>query len=134
MLLIASRGRAASGPASSTLLARALALTLATRPNPSARAVARRDAVLLRVFRRRFLDHRPHHVLHRRDPVGDELPPLAGPLLDAHRVVALVIGAGDLERRGEIGPAELCEPLLGDVEVLETIAHLPPGQRLAPLH
>src|SRR5579883_3006085 len=47
------------------------------------RAVARRDALLLGVFERRFLVHVLKHLAIGLDPVGDELPVLTVPLLDA---------------------------------------------------
>src|SRR6185503_11322289 len=60
----------------------------------------RLDLAFGRELRRRLFDHRADHVAHRRDPVGDDLPGLAVPLLDQDRAVALVIGAGDLDRVG----------------------------------
>ena len=39
-----------------------------------------------------------------------------------------------LERRREVGHAELRQPLLGDVEVFQAIAHLLPGERLLAVH
>src|SRR5687768_2698241 len=51
-------------------------------------AIARRDVLLLRVRRRRLLDHRAHQLLVGLDPVGDHLPLLAVPLLELHRTAA----------------------------------------------
>src|SRR5690348_4298487 len=62
------------------------------------RAIARRDAFLFRVFRRRLLDHGTHDRLVRFDPVGDGIPLPAVPLQELHRASALVIHARDLER------------------------------------
>src|SRR5688572_13763926 len=64
-------------------------------------AIARRDVLLLRVRRRRLLDHRAHQILVGLDPVGDHLPLLAVPLLELHRTAAFVVGAGHLERLHE---------------------------------
>src|SRR5882672_5302835 len=116
MLLTASSGRDAS---------------LATGPPLLLlRAVAHRVAELLALLDGRRLELRPDHVAHRRDPVGDDVPLLAVPLLDEHGPVALVVLAGDLDRMREVLHADLLEPLLGQVEVLEAPAHLLAGERL----
>src|SRR5439155_10240291 len=94
------------------------------------RAVAHRVAELLRLLDGGPLDLRPDDVAHRSDPVGDDVPLLAVPLLDQHGPAALVVLAGDLDRMREALHAELLEPLLGQVEVLEAPAHLLAGERL----
>ena len=55
---------------------------------------------------------------------------LAVPLLELDRAAALVVGAGHLERLHEAGGAELLQPRLGDVEVLDAPADLLGRQRL----
>src|SRR5262245_27459988 len=115
MLLTARSGRGAS---------------LATGTLLLFRAVAHRVAELLRLLDRRGLDLGPDDVAHRRDPVGDDVPLLAVPLLDQHRPAALVVLAGDLDRMREALHADLLEPLLGQVEVLEAPPHLLAGGRL----
>src|SRR6266852_8096420 len=94
------------------------------------RAVAHRVAELLRFLDGRRLDLRPDDVAHRRDPVGDDGPLLAVPLLDQQGAAALVVLTGDLDRVREALHADLLEPLLGEVEVLEAPAHLLAGERL----
>src|SRR2546422_4612726 len=86
-------------------------------PSLLLRAVAHRIAELLRFLDGRRLDLRPDDVAHRRDPVGDDVPLLAVPLLDQHGSAALVVLAGDLDRMREVLHADLLEPLLGQVEV-----------------
>src|SRR5713226_4488180 len=93
------------------------------------RAVALRVVELLALLDGGRLDLRAHHVTHGLDPLGDDLPLLAVPLLDEHGAVALVVLAGDLDRPREALHAELVEPLLGQVEVLE-----PPPDLLAREH
>src|SRR6266542_7153562 len=92
-------------------------------------AIARRDAFLLGVGGRGFFDHRAHDRLIRFDPVGDDVPLLAVPLLELDRAASLVIHAGDLDRLQESDGAELLQALLIDVQVLQTPAHLLAGQR-----
>src|SRR5215472_9057953 len=81
-------------------------------------AVARRDALLLGVGERRLLVHFGQHAAVRLDPVGDEVPMLAVPLLDADLAIAFVIGAGQLDRHHQPVGAELGYALRRDVEVL----------------
>src|ERR1051325_11503991 len=73
------------------------------------RAVALRVVELLALFGRRRLDLRPHDVAHRLDPVGDDVPLLAVPLLDQHGAVAFVVLAADLDRMREALHSELVE-------------------------
>src|SRR5712691_8617102 len=93
------------------------------------RAVALRVVELLALLDGGRLDLRPNHVTHRLDPLGDDLPLLAVPLLDEHGAIALVVLTGDLDRPREALHAELVEPLLRQVEVLE-----PPPDLLAREH
>ena len=90
-------------------------------------AVARRDAVLRRVGGRRLLDHRAHDIADRLNPVADEVPLLAVPLLEEHRSIAFVVLAGDLDGQDEAAESELREALLGHIEVLEAPAYLRAG-------
>src|SRR2546427_12454239 len=94
------------------------------------RAVAHRVPELLRLLDGRRLDLRPDHVAHRRDPVGDDGPLLAVPLLDQDGTAPLVVLAADLDRMREVLHADLLEPLLGQVQVLEPPAHLLAAQWL----
>src|SRR3989449_378173 len=93
------------------------------------RAVALRVVELLALLDGGRLALRAPHVTHRLAPLGDALPLLAVPLLDEHGAIALVVLAGDLDRPREALHAELVEPLLRQVEVLE-----PPPDLLAREH
>src|SRR5216683_5685822 len=88
------------------------------------RAVALRVVELLAFFHRRDLDLRTDDVTHRLDPVRDDVPLLAVPLLDEHGTVALVVFARDLHRVREALHAELVEGGVGEIQVLEAPAHL----------
>src|SRR6266849_6847030 len=92
-------------------------------------AVALRVVELLALLDGGRLDLRAHHVTHGLDPLGDDLPLLAVPLLDEHGAVALVVLAGNLDRPREALHAELVEPMFRQVEVLE-----PPPDLLAREH
>src|SRR5882762_1771148 len=94
------------------------------------RAVALRVPELLALLDRRRLDLRPDDFAHGRDPVRDEGPPLAVPLLDEDRAVPLVVLAGDLDRVHEALHPELVQTRLGEVEVLEAPADLLTRERL----
>src|SRR6267142_7131058 len=118
MLLTASSGRAAPFRRLTTLLLLA--------------AVALRVAELLGLVGSGQFDLRAQHVLHGLDPVRDDVPLLAVPLLDEERAAALVVLARDLDRVGEALHADLFEALLGQVQVLEAPAHLL-GRRRLPL-
>src|ERR671918_2082768 len=78
-------------------------------------AVARGVAELLAFLHRRRLQLGPHHVAHGLDPVGDDAPLLAVPLLDHDRPVALVVLARDLHGAREALHPQLLEPLLRHV-------------------
>src|ERR1700687_1451201 len=119
MLLTASSGW---GVSLTALSSPALALLLF-------RAVALRVVELLAFLDGGRLDLRTDHVAHRLEPVGHHLPLLPVPLLDQHGAVALVVLAGGLDRPREALHAELVEPLLRQVEVLE-----PPPDLLAREH
>src|SRR5688500_10323210 len=51
----------------------------------------------------------PHDVPHGHDPVGDDVPLLAVPLLDEDGAVPLVVLAGHLDRVGEPLHAEVVQ-------------------------
>src|SRR3954453_15983233 len=70
-------------------------------------AVARRDVLLLGVLGRGGLDQRPQQGPVGLDPVGDDDPLVAVPLLELHRPAALVVGAGALERLHQAAGPEL---------------------------
>src|SRR2546423_3153536 len=117
MLLTASSGRAAPFRTLTPLLLLA--------------AVALRVPELLALFDGGRLDLGAHDVLHGLNPVRDDVPLLAVPLLDEERAAALVVLARDLDRVGEALHADLFEALLGQVQVLESPAHLLGGRCLA---
>src|SRR6266508_1965581 len=116
MLLTDSSGRAAS------LTARRFLFFLA--------AVAHRVAELLALFDGRGLELRADHLPHGRNPVRHDVPLLAVPLLDEHGAIALVVFAGHLDRVRETLQADLVQPLLREVQVLESPADLLAGERL----
>src|SRR5437763_1432134 len=76
-------------------------------------AVARLDLLLRAVLGRRVLDHRVEDAAIGGVVVGDDLPLLAVPLLDAGLVRALVILAGELHWRDHALEAELLDARLG---------------------
>src|ERR1700747_885473 len=80
------------------------------------RAVARGDALLLRIGERRLVVHFGQHCAIRLDPVGDEFPMLAVPLLDANFAVALVVGAGARNRHHQPVGAQRGDALRGVVK------------------
>src|ERR1700682_3369297 len=88
------------------------------------RTVARREVLLLRVFRRRLLDHSAHELLVMVDPVGNHRPLVAIPLLALDRAATFVIGAGHLQSLHEVGGTELLKPRVADLEVLDPPPHL----------
>src|SRR5712692_8499390 len=93
-------------------------------------AVTRRDSLLLRVRGSRVFDQRADDRLVRLDPVGDQLPLRAVPLLELDRSAAFVVRAGNLDRLQEVVGAELLQALLVQVQVLQAPAHLLARQRL----
>src|SRR5689334_3961524 len=105
MLLTANSGRAAPFPALTSLLLLA--------------AVALRVLELLALVHRGRLDLRAHDFPHRLDPVRDDVPLLAVPLLHENRTVALVVLARDVDGMCELRHPELFEALFGEVEVFE---------------
>src|SRR5215472_8977825 len=96
---------------------------LSTARSHLLRAVARGDALLLGVGERRLRVHFGQHRAVRLDPVGNEMPVLAVPLLDADAAVAFVVRAREPDRHNQPRGAELRDALRRDVEVL-----------VAPLH
>src|SRR5947207_6730780 len=98
-------------------------------------AVALRVAELLGLVDGGRLDLPADDVLHGLDPVRDDVPLLAVPLLDQDRAAALMVLARDLDRVREALHPDLLEALLGQVQVLEAPAHLLGRRgRLAALH
>src|SRR2546430_9044528 len=82
-------------------------------------AVARRDALLLRVLRGIRLDLVAHELAVGLHPVGDDLPLGAIPLLELDQSRALVVQAGDLERRHEADRAQLLQALRSEEHTSE---------------
>src|SRR5262245_24447091 len=115
MLLTTSSGRAAPFPALTPLLFLA--------------AVALRVLELLAFLGSGRLHLRADDLPHRRDPVGDERPLVAVPLLHANRAAALVVLARHLHRVREALHSELLEALVGEIEILEAPADLLRGRR-----
>src|SRR3569623_1800952 len=69
-------------------------------------------------------DQRLDLRLDRLDPVGALGPLLPIPLRHVSGVVAVVVGARDLDRRDEAGRAHLLQPRLADLQRFETAAHV----------
>src|SRR5271169_2451331 len=92
--------------------------------------IARGDTFLFRVVQRRFLVHLGQHRPVRLYPVGDKLPVLPVPLLDANHAIALVVVAGERSRHHQPIGAELRDELRCDVEVLVPPLHLFALERL----
>src|SRR5262249_31096286 len=96
-------------------------------------AVALRVLELRAFLDRRLFQLRPDYFAHGLDPVGDDVPLLAVPLLDGrHAADAFMVVAGDLDRGQEPLHAELLEPLIGHVQVLVAPANLLTGRGLVP--
>src|SRR3984893_13853115 len=93
-------------------------------------AVAPGVPELLALLHRGQLELRTHDLLHGLDPVGDDVPLLAVPLLDQDRPAALVVLAGHLHRVGEALEPDLVQAGLGEAQVLVAPADLLGGQRL----
>src|SRR5262245_44750962 len=87
------------------------------------RAVPWRDALLLRILRRRGLHQGPHQRLIRRNPVTDQGPLLAIPLLELHAPAPLMIAAGEAERRDQALHPQRLERLWCDGEMVEPPLH-----------
>src|SRR5438477_10691816 len=109
MLLTARSGRGPSAALTPLLLLRAVAL---------------RVPELLALLDRRRLDLRADDHTHGRDPVRNEGPLRAVPLLDEDRAVHLVVLAGDLDWVREALHPELAQARLGEVDDLEAPADL----------
>src|ERR1700704_2844973 len=112
-------------------LARRSALTNPRTLQTVFRAVARRDALFLRVLRRVLFDLGAHQLAVGLHPVGDHFPLRAVPLLEFDEARAFMVQAGDLERRHEAARAQLLQALLVDVQMLDAPAHLLAGDGLA---
>src|SRR5882724_10322780 len=80
---------------------------------------AGRDALLLRVSGRLLIDQRQQEIPVRRDPVADDVPLRAVPLDDPRRTAAFMILDRQLQRLHQPQHAELREPLVVDVQMLE---------------
>src|SRR5690606_22530487 len=78
-----------------------------------------------------FLDHRAEHALVRLVPVGTHHPLAAVPRVNARPRRAHVVLASGLDRADHALHTQLFKPLLVEVEVLETPAHLLTGHDLA---
>src|SRR5205085_8224851 len=90
----------------------------------------RRDLLFRRISRRRLLDHGRDHGVVAGVPVGRDLPVLAVPGLNATAARAFVVFARHLDRPQFTFEAQLLEPISGEIEVLDTPAHLLTGQGL----
>src|SRR3954453_627535 len=93
-------------------------------------AIAWGDFFILCVFFGRLLDHRTQQLLIRGQPVADKGPLLAVPLLNPHLGSALMVEAGQLERRDQTFEANLLDPLLIKIQILEAPTDLFAGQGL----
>ena len=102
-------------------------ITLLVRASLGLRAGPWRDALLLRILRRRRLHQRPHQRLIRRDPVGEQSPLRAVPLLELHPAAPLMITAREGERREQALRPQLLEPGGSQAEVVEPPLHLYPN-------
>src|SRR4029453_9523140 len=98
---------------------------------PAASALPRRDVLFLGVLGRRFLHHGSHDAAVGLDPVGNRDPLRAVPLQEFDGAAAFVIRAGAPDRGHEPEGADLLQPLLVDVQILEAPLHLFAGDRLA---
>src|SRR5262249_13699285 len=87
-------------------------------------AIARRDLLFARVLAGGLLDHLAHHVAVAGHEAGDLLEAGAVPHLELDHARAFVVGATRLDRGEEPAGAELLDPRLGEVQVLETPAQL----------
>src|ERR1700712_3587153 len=88
------------------------------------RAIPRRDALALAVVDRGLFQQRPHQRAIAVDPVGDEVPLHAVPLLDLDATRSFVIAAAGLHRWHEAGRVQLLETRVRQVEMLERPADL----------
>src|SRR6516164_7307051 len=94
------------------------------------RAVACGDLLLRRVLLSRRLDQRLDDGVVAGEPVRNDVPLLAVPLVDAAQPRALVVGAGHLERADHALEAELLDAVGSKIEMLEAPAYLLAGHRL----
>ena len=105
-------------------------IPLLVRASLGLRAVPRRDALLLRILGRRRLHEGPYQRLIRRDPVTDDPPLCAVPLLEPHAPTPFMIAARQAERRQEALRSPLFEQRGREAEVVEPPLHLRPRQGL----
>src|SRR5262245_62814786 len=94
------------------------------------RTVAHRVAELLALFCRGRFELRAHQIPHDRDPVRDPGPLRSIPLLEHDRTRAFVILARHLQLVREALHAELLQPRIGHVQMLEAPAYLYTRERL----
>src|SRR6516225_5236245 len=76
------------------------------------------------VVSRRALDQRFDLVLHRLDPTGSFRPLCSIPLGEIDAVVTVVIAAAQIDRGGKAVHTELFPARVGDVERLQSPAHV----------
>src|SRR5260370_42161818 len=81
------------------------------------RAVARDDLLLGGVLLRRGLDQRLQDAVVAGIPVGDDLPLLAVPLVEAAQPRAFVVAARHLDRSDHAFAAELLDSFGGQLEM-----------------
>src|SRR5271165_5633725 len=74
--------------------------------------------------------HRTQQRLIRRQPVRDEAPLLAVPLLDPHPGATLMVGAGQLHWRDKTFESQLLDALVVEIQVFQSPAHLLASERL----
>src|SRR5437867_3408556 len=138
MLLTASSGSAAAGSS-------AVVSVIASEPKFSTRLLRRsaprndnlallagigRQVLFGGVFLGRRLDHRAHQLLIGFDPVGDELPGLAVPLMDPGAARPGVVLAAYLDRAKQPLEAKLRQLVGRQVKSFQAPADLLAGHRL----
>src|SRR5579871_5257202 len=72
----------------------------------------------------RLIDQRQNLVLDRLDRGDRRMPLAAVPLDQRDAVMAIVIGAAQVDRRGKAGETQLLVTRLGDVQRLKAAAHV----------
>ena len=125
-------------PGSSAVLKRSFCLVACRRENCGwmssssmrLRTVPWRNALFLRILRRRCLYQGPHQHLIRCNPVGEHVPLRAIPLLELHASTSLMIAAGQGERWHQSLCPQLLERRGREAEVLDPPLHLRAGQGL----
>src|SRR2546423_13385697 len=92
----------------------------ASRSASVGRSHARLDAFLARIRGRPLEDQREQQVAIGLDPVADSVPLLAIPLDNLRRTATLVVAHRQFQRLHKAVDAQLLEPRVVDVEMLET--------------